>query len=1121
MRATNQPNLHPRHGWLRLLMGLGFAVAVICNLPTHAAAQVLYGSVVGALLDQSGAAVPGAHVRLSSPETGMIRETLSDAEGRYTIPNVLVGAYTLSVTAGSFRPVSRSDVNVVLNGVTRVDFKLEIGMVAETVTVSGSAAALQTDKSDVHADLNPEALANLPLSDYRNYQSLIDLTPGATPGEVQNAVNDTPQRSLTTNINGVFRNANNTRVDGVLNVFVSLPHHMAYVPPVEAIQTVNVTTASFDAEQGIAAGAGITVSTKSGTNAFRGVAFWYHDNQYLRARNVFLRTAGKPRSTSNFPGATFGGPIKRNKLFFFTSWEGTHMRTAQVANASVPAVPVRSGDFTGLNTIYDPTTGTATGTGRQPFAENIIPVSRQSAITRKILDMVPMPNRAIAGLTNFTNSGTQQLDRNNYDAKVNWNRVDTHTIWGKYSRMDARVHCDYSLGAIGGNGLCDSGVGTADTVVNLANFGHTLVIRPTLLLDGTFGFTKLDTFGKSTDYGTYYGRDVWGIPGTNGPDIRYSGLPLISTSYGYWGNPYLWLPLWRNDRSFTFTTNLSYIRRAHEFRFGYDLIRAHLNAWQPNVGNNGPRGLINFAGGETALNGGAATNYANSFASFLLGQMTNVGKAVQNYPMQTAREWQFGWYARDRWVVSRNFIVNLGLRHEYYPLMKRSDRGLERWDPQTNKVYLGGIGGNPDSVGIEVSKKLFAPRIGLAYRLSDKFVIRTGYGINIDPSSLARPRRSIYPSVVDASYAGPNSFTAYRPVELGIPQIPIPDTSSGVIDLPPAISMSNDSMWAGMFHRGYIQSWNFTIERRMPLAFLGTIAYVGTATTRSLADININASSPGRGQAGRPLAARLGRTVDTLMFDGCLSANYHSLQATANRQLRKGLMIRSSYTFSKAINMADEGQWGTVIWNWGPVFYRNRARAGYDRTHMFVSAVVYELPFGRGKSLATHGAADKMLRGWQMNGMFSSYTGLPFNVAASATSLNAPGNTQTADQVKPFVQKLGHTGPGEYFYDPDAFRPVTAARFGSTGRNLLTGPGRVNLNLSVFRTFAFNERTRLTFKAESFNFTNTPHFNNPSANVASAILNADGSLRSGNGFMNIISARTDERQVRFGFRLSF
>jgi hypothetical protein len=208
-------------------------------------------------------------------------------------------------------------------------------------------------------------------------------------------------------------------------------------------------------------------------------------------------------------------------------------------------------------------------------------------------------------------------------------------------------------------------------------------------------------------------------------------------------------------------------------------------------------------------------------------------------------------------------------------------------------------------------------------------------------------------------------------------------------------------------------------------------------------------------------------------------------------------------------------------WNWVPVIGRNRARAGYDRTHMLVMGASYELPFGAGKRFASSGAAARILGGWQTNSLFSAYTGVPFTVSASGTSLNAPGNLQTADQVKPTVEKIGKIGPGESFYDPLAFRAITDVRFGSTGRNILTGPGIVNFDFSLFRTFALSEKFKLEFKAESFNFTNTPHFLNPASNVSNMSLNTDGTIRNLGNFLSVTAAQNDERQFRFGLRLSF
>jgi hypothetical protein len=1093
------------------------ALATLATAP--ATAQVLYGSLVGSVLDQSGAVVPAAQISLTNRQTGQARTGQTDAEGRYSILNILPGLYDVKAIAAGFRPVTQSGVAVSINAVARIDLHLEIGNLADAVTVSAAATTLQTDRADLRVELGSKAVTNLPLSNYRNYQSLINLVPGATPAAFQNAAMDTPARSLTTNVNGTNRNSNNTRVDGAANTFASLSSHTLIVPPAETIDAVNIATNALDAEQGMAGGVAVTVNTKSGTNEFHGVGFEYHDNQHLRARNFFLRTPGKPKSITNIMGATLGGPILKDRLFFFGSWEGFRGRSGQSGNFSVPTADLRTGDFSAYPvTLYDPATGTATGTGRTPFAGNRIPAGRQSAITRKILDPAPFPNLP-GTLTNYANSGTQKLDRDNYDAKVNWNRSSRQTIWGKYSRMDAVVGCIFALGDAGGPGLCDNGVGTSDTTVQLATIGQTFTFSPRVLLDAVFGYSRLDQSVTSPDYGRNVGSDVWGIPGTNGKDPRYSGMPTIRTDFTDFGNSYNWMPVFRNDRSFTFTSNLSVTRGAHDLRTGFDLVRHQVNQWQPNLGG-GPRGLIIFTGGATALNGGAAPNYFNSFGSFLLGLPNSMSRAEQVY-LQTAREWQIGWYVRDRWQVSRRLTVNLGLRHEYFPMMTRDGQGVERWDPATNLVTVGGLGGNPNNAGITTSGKLFSPRVGTAYRLSDRMVIRSGYGINYDPLPMARPLRSLYPSTLETTFTAANTFSAYRPIDQGIPPIPIPDYKSGSVVLPANVSMGPRSAWRGELHRGYIQSWNLTVERRLPADFISSAAYVGMQTVHQFADININAAGPGAGQAGRPLYARLGRTIDTNMFDGWLSANYHAFQATLDRPMTRGLMLKTAYTFSKAISMTDDSGWTSVSWNWGPVIGRNRARTGYDRTHMLVAGFVYELPFGAGKSWARGGAAAKILGGWQVNGTFGAYTGVPFTVSASGTSLNAPGNAQTADQAKPAVQKLGRIGTSGPFYDPLAFRAITDVRFGTSGRNILDGPGMVNTDFSLMRSFAVTERIRLQFKAEAFNLTNTPHFSAPSANVSNMSLNTDGTIRSLGNFMTVTSAQTDERQLRFGLRVSF
>jgi hypothetical protein len=285
-----------------------------------------------------------------------------------------------------------------------------------------------------------------------------------------------------------------------------------------------------------------------------------------------------------------------------------------------------------------------------------------------------------------------------------------------------------------------------------------------------------------------------------------------------------------------------------------------------------------------------------------------------------------------------------------------------------------------------------------------------------------------------------------------------------------------------------------------------------------LADRDINSGFPLSGNNGRPYAAKFGRTIATNMWDGYLSAHYHSLQASLNKQLSKGLLIKGAYTYSKAINMTDDDGWASVGYNWGPVFYRNRAAAGYDRTHVFQMGWVYELPVGKGKTFANSGPASYILGNWQVNGVISAYTGTPFSVTAPGASLNAPSNSQNADQLKSDVVRLGGVGPGTNYYDPTAFAALTTpGRFGSTGRNILRSPGTLNSDLSVFREFLFRERMRLSFRAEFFNLPNTSHFGSTGENGGSGMASTDVTNPN---FLRITSSY-GERQIRFGLRLSF
>lgn len=1103
--------------WQRMLKNAAAslcALLLVAGASNVAQAQALYGSIVGTVTDQSGAVVPSVAVVATNNDTGQTKEDTTDPSGRFSFQNLQPGTYSVKLTASGFKSSEQKDLKVSPNTIARVDSVLQIGQATEQVTVSSTTVELQTDKADTHTELTSKTVTNLPLGGQRSYQTLINLTPGATPGRFANSITDNPGAPLLSNINGGNAQTNTTRVDGAESVNVWLPQYAGYSAPAETIDTVNIVTSSADADQGLAGASAITVVTKSGTNEIHGSAFEFHNNSKLNARNFFLTPAQtKPTAIYNNYGASLGGPIVKNKLFFFVAFDGTKQKTSSNALFTVPTQAQRNGNFSAFTTtIYDPSTGNqTTGAGRQAFANNIIPTDRISPIAQRLQNYYPLPN--LSGVANnFAATGGPIVDRNSVDAKINWNRNEKHTIFGKYGRMWATSGGQGAFGVAGGPGV-GADPGTGNTVVQVYTVGHTYTISPNLILDGNIAYQRQVQSVTGNDYGTNFGTTL-GIPGLNGPDIRQSGFPSITFGglYSQLGIPN-WMPLFRTDENYTHGDSLTWIKGAHTMRFGFDAVHFRLNHWQPELSDGGPRGLLDFNGNVTTTQGTSANQF-NAYAQFLLGASNNLQKGLQ-YILMTTREFQYGWFAQDRWQVSRNLTVSLGLRYELYPLMTRSNgKGIERYDPDTNNVLLGGRGNVPTDVGITVSKKLFAPRAGIAYRLGDKTVIRAGYGLNYDPIPFSRPLRGFYPLTYNYNVVAPNSLTAAGTLAGGIPAFNGPPLDSGIVPLPG--TASERSPWAGELHRGYVQSWNFSVERKLPGDFVTSVAYVGQKSTHLLADRDINAGRPGSGTSGLPYAARYGRTVATNMWDGYLSSTYTSLQVAANKSLSKGLLIKGAYTWSHAIDYTDDDGWAAVGWNDPTQFQRNRASAGFDRRHVFQLGWVYELPFGDGKKYINSGIAAKIAGGWQFSGINSSYTGLPMTISAPGGTLNAPNNVQTADQVAP-VQFLGNVGTSGLYYSPTSFAAVTGVRYGSSGRNILRGPGTWNTDLTIMRVFPIKERMQLQFRSEFYNLPNTSHFFNPTGTGPSPTLTQ--SVASGN-FMRIVGSY-GERNVRFSLRLQW
>ncbi|MEO6723959.1 MAG: TonB-dependent receptor, partial [Blastocatellia bacterium] len=801
--------------------------------------------------------------------------------------------------------------------------------------------------------------------------------------------------------------------------------------------------------------------------------------------------------------------------FFFGDWERTVRRQNASAFRTLPTAALRQGDFTGTGAaIYDPATGNADGSGRTLFPNNRIPLNRLDPIALKLIALIPNPNQVVPGVSsNYFASGTYEFNRDNYDFKVNYNPSDKATMFARYSISPSRIFDPPSLGAVGGDALAGGQPGLAPGRIQSTAVGGTYTINPRLLLDGNIGFTRQRLGAQNIDIDKNYGLDVLGIPGTNGPDPLQGGYPRFTISgFSSIGNPNVSNPFLFRDNQYVAAGNVSWLRGAHSLRFGGEYTYYTINHFQPQAAF-GPRGGFNFSGGLTALRGGAAPTLYNGFADFLLGLPQSLGKDLQFINPAAVRMPSWGFYGRDQWQVNRKLTLNFGVRYEYYPFATRDHRGGERYDPITNKVFIGGVGGTPENAGVDVGKGQLAPRFGIAYRLTEKTVVRAGYGISVDPNSF-RNLRDAYPATISLQVSGASTLQAAGTLKTGIPAVALPDLTQGTITLPAAVGTQT---FPEVFNRGYIQSFNLTIQREIGYGFIAQAAYVGSRAIRQTANVNINAAGPGGGNAGRALA-NFGRTANINLLTPFNTATYNSLQTQLTRRISTSSILGLSYTYSKAIGYADNSDSG-LTFNWVPAWERNRAVTNFDRPHNLQIYAVYELPFGHGKRWAQDGLANWLAGGWQLNGVFSKLSGTPFTVTSSGTSLNAPGNTQTADQVKADVQILGKVGRGQSYFDPAAFAPVTSVRFGTSGRNTLRGPGLTNLDASLFRDFKLTERFKLQFRVEVFNVTNTPAFNNPGANASSPTTVAG--VTTLNGYTEITSAQATERQFRFALKLSF
>jgi hypothetical protein len=1119
------PSFRPR-GRAKFLVATALLAGLILGAPA-VEAQVLYGTIVGNVTDASHAAVPGAAVKIVNKGTSQEWNITANEVGVFSISTVPPGSYDVSISSQGFQTVTREGVIAAANNVVRVDVTLAVGAITETVRVQAEAATLQTDSADVRQEIRSDEFQNLPVPFTRNYQNLLITVPGMALPTNQHSVPANPSRSLMVNANGTNGQSANFRVDGATTGHPWLPHVSGYVPSMDAIETVNVVSNSYDAEQGYAGGAAVNVQIKSGTNEVHGSAYNYHTNQHLKARPYFLPAGrAKDKRVVNQWGGTVGGPIIKNKLFYFASFEGTFDRQASwTSTASVPTAMMRTGNFSeSTRLIYDPLTGAQDGSGRAAFGNNIVPAPRIDQVAKKLADLTPLPNLGSGVANNLFASGPSVFDRKTLDSKVTWTATSKLNVNGRVGLLKWNCTDPAVLGQLGGAGI---GRCTYDG----QSFGHTLsmtyfgvyTLTPRFVIDANVGYTLYDSRAEPIRLGEKLGTDFLGLPGTNGPERLQGGWPaFVISGFTTLGRGNSNSPWYYHSPQSQYVANAAWIRGNHNIRFGFDSMRVNLIGNEPNSAG-AQSGQFDFAGGVVGLRG-VTTDAYNAYASFLLGLPSSIDKTVM-WEENTARTQAVSLYLRDKWQATRKLTLSLGLRWDYFGTPHRANRGMEVYDFASNTMKFCGVGSVPSDCGvISMSKRNFAPRLGAAYRLTDSFVVRAGYGIAYDPVNIARNALHSYPVQTMYSLPGVNSYQPSSKMSGGIPAITAPNLGNGTVTLPGTVGVE---IFDPHFRRAYVESWNFMLEKELGRGWIAEAGYVGNGSRHMQNRWNANYGYIGGGTPSQVLNQKWGRTATTNYFSDRFgfTSSFNALESALTRRFSAGYMAKLTYTWSKAIGPNGNTTGVDGYSDATPEYSRlNKALQSYDRTHQFTASCSAELPFGARKRWAQQGVGKVLLGGWQLNGLLVMYSGPPFTVSSASTSLNAPGNAQTADLVKPRVQILG---THDSWFDPFAFAPVTEPRFGTAGFNILRAPGLLNLDASVFREFRLGERFKLQFRSEAFNLSNTPHFAAPGTNVSSMQLNADGTIRNLNGYTVITGVQNtgreglDERLFRFALRVIF
>ena len=1075
----------------RKLILAGVLIAGIAHAETSG------GVFRGQVSDPSSAIVPKAKIVIRSNDNGTEVVAESNGDGLYVTPTVIPGSYTLSATKPGFETEVFGPVTLEVDQTVRVDFSLNLGAATESVQVEASGTQLLSSEStEVSQVIVSKQVAEIPLNG-RSWQQLINLSAGVSPGAPGESGSPNP-----VNINGQRTKANLYLVDGISTTSSTQGRDNDFNIPLDAVREFSVQAGAYSAEYGNVAGGVINLQSKSGTNHWHGSLFEFFRNDVLDASNFFSNQTGQPKNALRYNqfGGSLGGPIRRNKTFFFADYQGTVIHTGQPMITSVPLSAQRGGDFSGLvgTPIYNPF---GSSFARTPFSGNIIPASLLNPAALKISSLLPLPNQ-FDGAGNplpFNNYAVTRSDTENlqsFDVRVDHQFSEKSNVFARESFQNTSAFAPSVFGVPLGGSI--EGAGATSARNQNAGIGYTYQISPSMLNDVRVGLNRQTTALTQEDYGKNLAQQ-FGIPGIN-MSPQTSGLSNLDVAGLFDIGDSLLTPLQLATTNWNVSDKVTWVKGRHVIHVGVD--------YQHEMGSTGY--LVYGRGFDTFLNLSTDSligpQGSNAYVcSFLVGAPYQILRDEFPPGLVGLISYRVGFFAQDDIKLTRKLTVNVGARYDIMPYPREMHNRLSNFDPATGTMLIAGQ--NTSQRLVNTDYKDLAPRIGVAYSVNDKTVIRAGYGIGfIDPYGAAGALNSNEFNVPFYYLGNITEFPFSAPTyTLGsaLPRLVMPS---------PSAPTGNQRSIVPNDGNQYSQTWSFTVQRALSSSLLLEVAYVGTSGNRLLTASDINAALPGTTDptTRQPFGPALGEIRE---LSNSAHSIYHGLQSKLEKRFSKGLYFLGSYTFSKSIDNQSNGTDTAIASGQYPQDPLNpaldRGLSSFDRPQVFVGSVVWEIPFGRGpvEHSRMRELVNGALGGWQVSGIFSAQSGTPFSVLMNCADINAQGNNCRPNRIA--NGSLAQPSINAWF-NTAAFAIPSTPEYGDAGRNILRSPGLNDIDLALSKSFPWGsvESRRLQIRTEFFNALNHTNLGVPVNSIDSP------------AFGTITSAGPG-REIQFGARLEF